>query len=83
MWTPSHVGIHGNEVADQLTRQTDEQTKTIKLKTNPDGFKTLIKEREKQKRLEHWINTTNNKLRQIKQDILNKTKIGPDETKPY
>ena len=67
-WIPSHVGIRGNEAADALAKQAVEKPR-CRITIPPTDYKQPLKASYKQKWQTIWDNTTNNKLREIKDKI--------------
>lgn len=46
MWIPSHVGIHGNEMADQEARQATTREWSRQIKIRPGDLMNTWKKRQ-------------------------------------
>lgn len=68
-WIPSHMGINGNEKADELARLGTQQQQVIETRTTFEDMKNLAKKEIKNIVAIEWENIQGNKLRDIKQDI--------------
>ena len=69
-WCPAHVGVQQNETADEAARLIAEsEEEPIDVRVPYRDHYTRIKEIIRAKWTEEWSNTTNNKLRTIKDHI--------------
>lgn len=66
MWIPFHVGITGNEKADQLAKQAINE-EIMKLELPKEDFKNTVKQEIKNVWNEPWKTNTNH-LKGIKED---------------
>ena len=70
-WIPSHVGIRGNDRADQKAKDAAKRTGTITyLPIYYKDYYPTVARRQYESRAETWRTLRNNKLRSIKDDIL-------------
>jgi hypothetical protein len=71
MWIPSHVGIIGNENADEMAKSAENAQISQDYLTTVSDVKCQLKELAKAKWKQSWNDDDNihNKYRQIKQDI--------------
>lgn len=68
VWIPSHIGIHGNELADQAARLATEGNTIEDIPIRPDDVKCYLK----QKTIEKWQQTWNNtdtQLNRVKPNV--------------
>nr|CAH7763726.1 unnamed protein product [Callosobruchus chinensis] len=68
VWVPSHVGITGNELADNAAKLATTQQVDENILVRPDDVKTSFKPRLKIQWQNEWNNTTA-KLKQLKPEI--------------
>ena len=68
-WTPGHVGIEGNEIADRNARNAALDTNNKIYKTYFKDSKKYFKEILNNHWREQWMSLNNNKLREIKPTI--------------
>ena len=65
-WIPSHVGIEGNDMADELAKQTLSAQKISKIKLSHSDFRHTMRKYVLSIWEEDWKQQTNNKLFSIK-----------------
>ena len=63
-WVPSHVGVEGNERADNLAKRSINESSST-LKTSCSDLKIIAKSRLKHKWREKWRQLSDNKLRRL------------------
>ena len=68
-WVPAHVGICGNERADQRAKAAAEQPWDAHFPFPHSDMKPIIRECLRNRWRDLWRTTTNNKLRGIKSDL--------------
>ena len=68
-WVPAHVGVCGNERADQRAKAAAEQPWDACFPLPHSDVKPIIRECLRKRWMELWRSTTNNKLREIKPDL--------------
>ncbi|KAI5721502.1 hypothetical protein M8J77_021610 [Diaphorina citri] len=68
MWIPSHVGIHGNDKADLLAKETLYSTSPAIDKIPIQDFKHILKRKIMSSWHEDWEYLIGNKLRLIKEE---------------
>lgn len=66
VWIPSHIGIKGNEEADQAACSAANELQTAEFSIPISDQKSIIKYHSKTKWNSIWTNLSNNKLRSIK-----------------
>jgi ribonuclease HI len=70
-WVPSHVGIAGNERADEAAKQAANSNPPLHYSCIPHrDYYSLIKAKCRDAWQTSWLNTTQNKLREIKDTTL-------------
>ena len=69
-WTPGHVGIEGNEIADRNAKRAALNNKNKVYKTYYKDSKKYFKEILDKFWGDQWISLENNKLREIKTTII-------------
>ena len=74
-WIPSHVGIDGNDMADELAKQSLSSEEISDIKLPHSDFKPKIKQLIFSKWDDNWSKEINNKLYKIKPNL--KKQIRP------
>ena len=65
LWTPSHVGIEGNDMADELAKESLNSTEISQIKIPYTDLIPIVKTHIKSKWETIWSNELNNKLHKI------------------
>ena len=73
LWVPSHVGIAGNELADELAKASLSDKKIKNIKIPHSDYKPVITEHFDDKWQAYWNEETSNKLYKIQQKLKKRT----------
>ncbi|XP_062541044.1 uncharacterized protein LOC134209082 [Armigeres subalbatus] len=69
-WVPSHIGIAGNEKADEEAKRALEIERIGSNVMDINEARTIIKNQFNYKWQAEWTSTRNNKLREVKQGVV-------------
>lgn len=67
-WIPSHVGLSGNEKADELAR-SEVNRQFMETRTSFSDEKNLVKQKIREQAQREWHDTQGNKFRKIKDQL--------------
>ena len=73
LWVPSHVGIAGNEIADELAKASLSDKKIENIKIPHSDYKPVTAKQFDDKWQNNWNKETSNKLYKIQQKLKKRT----------
>ena len=76
LWIPSHVGIEGNEMADELAKAGLSYENIKDLKVPQSDYKQIITQHFQSKWQASWSEQTSNKLHAIQPKLRPRTNLG-------
>ena len=76
LWIPSHVGIEGNEMADELAKAGLSSENIKYLKVPQSDYKQIITQHFQSKWQASWSEQTSNKLHAIQPKLRPRTNLG-------